>query len=98
MGTTAPLAPPLPSGERSARPCAPGEGEWVHRDIGAPSPHPSPRRGEGADRARPRQLRWSLGVIGFTFLFIIVAAAAWIVSLGRAPIGEGLEFSTLVVD
>jgi penicillin-binding protein 1C len=58
-------------------------------------------RGEGADRARPRcwrRLRWSLAGVGLAFLLTIGIATVWIISLGRAPIGEGLDFSTLVVD
>jgi penicillin-binding protein 1C len=43
-------------------------------------------------------LRWTLAAVGFTLLIAVAIVTAWIVSLGRAPIGEGLEFSTLVVD
>ena len=98
-GSTSPQAPPLPGGERSDRVSDPGEGvPDFRRDFDPPSPQPSPQRGEGAGRAWPRRLRWSLAAVGLTLLVAVGIAAAWIVSLGRAPIGEGLDFSTLVVD
>src|SRR5215211_191343 len=46
----APLAPPLPGGERSARSCASGERDRTYREDH--TPQPSPRWGEGARRVR----------------------------------------------
>ncbi len=54
---------------------------------------------EGGNRPRlVRRLRWSLAALLLVFVATLGLFAAWVVSLGRAPIGEGLAFSTLVVD
>src|SRR3954471_2403538 len=58
-------------------------------------PCPSPSRGEGA---LWRRLRLSLAVCCVALFSTCAIAISWIVSLGPAPIGEGLSFSTLVVD
>jgi tripartite-type tricarboxylate transporter receptor subunit TctC len=47
-----PLAPPLPSGERSDREAIRVRGDRACREIPSPSPQPSPRWGEGARRVR----------------------------------------------
>jgi len=50
-----------------------------------------------SDRGRLR-LRTLLAVIAALLFVICSAAAVWIVSLGPAPVGEGLAFSTEVLD
>jgi penicillin-binding protein 1C len=60
----------------------------------------SPLAGE-ADRPRRRRGRGlKIAALGLsaTALFLFGIAAAWIVSLGPAPLGEGLDYSSLVVD
>src|SRR5262245_42332861 len=49
---TGPLAPPLPSGERSDRAAIRVRRCRTHREILSPSPQPSPRWREGARRVR----------------------------------------------
>ncbi len=53
-----------------------------------------------ARRLRSPRGLWSLGLIGVAgaMLSFVIAFALWIVSLGPPPLGEGLAFSTLVVD
>jgi penicillin-binding protein 1C len=45
-----------------------------------------------------RWLRWSLVVFAFAIVVAIAAADLWIASLGPAPLGAELDYSTLVVD
>src|ERR1700736_4326382 len=45
--------------------------------------------------ARLRRIGWRAGIAAMVTL---AAASLWIASLGRVPLGEGLEFSTTVVD
>jgi penicillin-binding protein 1C len=40
----------------------------------------------------------SLAALAIVVVAVVVAAVRWIVALGPAPVGEGLAFSTLVVD
>ena len=58
--------------------------------------------GSGQARSRLGPVRRGLRICVITASFGIVAAVAgaacWVVSLGPAPVGEGLAFSTLVVD
>jgi penicillin-binding protein 1C len=50
-------------------------------------------------RLRPRRwLRASLAAASIAIVAVGSAAAAWIASLGPPPLGQGLTFSTLVVD
>src|SRR5262245_30684696 len=95
MSTAVPHPSPLPSGERSTAK-RPGEGAMAM--LNSPSPHPSPRRGEGAGRVRPRGMRPGLAVMLLVVVAVLVGEAAWIAALGPAPTGEGIEYSTLVVD
>src|SRR6516225_2592122 len=55
---------------------------------------------EGARGAKsPRRwLRLSLAAVTVAIVSVLSAGAWWIASLGPAPLGEGLAFSTLVVD
>src|SRR5262249_20331926 len=94
------LSSPLPSGERSDRSCDPGEGGSevpYHERLDPLTPTLSPPgRGSG-----PRMRRGLRFVSAFLLLALLVASgafAAWVHSLGPAPLGEGLPFSTLVVD
>ena len=70
-----------------------GRGEGLLRRVMTRGGAPSPRPGRGS------RLLWRLT---FSLLcvsaFVAVAFAFWITSLGPAPLGEGLPFSTLVVD
>src|SRR5262252_8699583 len=54
----------------------------------------------GAGRAkRPRRWLWfGLAAVVIATVSVLSAGAWWIASLGPAPLGEGLAFSTLVVD
>jgi penicillin-binding protein 1C len=53
----------------------------------------------GADRSRWSQyLCWSLVAVLIATGSLLAAGAWWISSLGPTPLGEGLAFSTLVVD
>ena len=47
---------------------------------------------------RRRWVRISTSGIAASALLFLVIAAAWIVSLGPAPLGDGLDYSTQVVD
>src|SRR4051812_36158000 len=60
-----------------------------------PPPCPSPSRGEGT---LWRRLRLSLAVCCVALFSTCAIAISWIFSLGPAPLGKGLSFSTLVVD
>jgi penicillin-binding protein 1C len=55
-------------------------------------------RGEGNRPRLLRRLRWSLVAVSIVIISALSTAAWWISSLGPAPLGEGLAFSTLVVD
>ena len=53
------------------------------------------------DDLRPRPRRWlrpSLAAASIAIVAVGSAAAGWIASLGPPPLGQGLTFSTLVVD
>jgi penicillin-binding protein 1C len=86
---------------RSLPPCGGGLGRGEARlSLPAPlshDPHPQPlpTRGRGALR---RRLSASLAVVTIAIIAALWAGASWIASLGPAPLGEGLAFSTLVVD
>src|SRR4029077_12395390 len=58
-------------------------------------PDTPPQVGEGT---RWHGLRQIVGGAGVTAVALGALAAAWIASLGSAPTGEDLEFSTVVVD
>src|SRR5215831_15256408 len=58
---------------------------------------PCPRGREGPPRLR-RWLRMGLLAASTAIIAVVSAGACWISSLGPAPLGEGLAFSTLVVD
>jgi penicillin-binding protein 1C len=45
-----------------------------------------------------RSMRATIGAAAIIVLIVVGAFSAWIYSLGPAPLGEGLQFSTLVVD
>src|SRR5262245_10693234 len=49
-------------------------------------------------RSWARRLRFGLAAVALTSIAALSAVAWWIASLGPAPLGEGLAFSTLVVD
>jgi penicillin-binding protein 1C len=89
---------PLPSGERSARVSAPGEGAVQSSIDQPPSPYPSPQRGEGTRRSLRQRLRFPLAIAAASIVIASAAFAAWVVSLGPVPLGENLEFSTVVID
>jgi penicillin-binding protein 1C len=76
----------------------------VDPDFAAQAPlSPLPASGERGSR-RPglfkyaRRLRIGLSTTLAVALCLLTVSAAWIVSLGPAPLGEGLDYSTLVVD
>src|SRR5262249_28112587 len=52
----------------------------------------------GGARSRRRGLRLTLGALGLFCVACIAAFAAWVIPLGPAPTGAGLDYSTLVVD
>jgi penicillin-binding protein 1C len=54
--------------------------------------------GAASSRLRRRWLRSSLIAVAIAAVAMLSAAAWWVTSLGPAPLGEGLAFSTLVVD
>jgi penicillin-binding protein 1C len=56
-----------------------------------------PHKGGGNRPNSRRILRWSLWT-GVAVLCALITVGIWVISLGPAPIGEGLEFSTQVVD
>ncbi len=98
---------PLPSGERSARESAPGEGASPNRpaEEGPPSLTLSFKGGGNALSVgrgnRPRlwrRLRRPFAVAASIAVLGIAAFATWVVSLGPVPLGENLQFSTVVVD
>jgi penicillin-binding protein 1C len=66
--------------------------------------HDAPSRRDGAclspatGRALRRWLRLGLVAMAVAIVSAIVGAGWWIVSLGPAPLGQGLSYSTLVVD
>src|SRR5215208_4418976 len=43
-------------------------------------------------------LRLSFAIASIAFVGAVIATSWWIASLGPAPLGEGLSFSTVVVD
>ena len=93
-------ASPLPSGERSARISAPGEGVLAElaRTDGSPSPQPYRPRGEGAGRSSWHRLRVAAMLAGVAATLVVVIFATWVYSLGPVPLGENTEFSTAVID
>src|SRR5215471_12056749 len=71
--------------------------------IGVRQTPPPPQAGEGKVVRSVTVRRWALHLAATAGLASAVLAAAgavtlWIISLGPAPLGEGLEFSTTVVD
>ena len=66
-------------------------------DLSPLTPSLSPP-GRGTPSRSRRWLRASLTTIFLAAVAAIAAGACWIASLGPAPLGEGLAFSTLVVD
>ena len=90
---TSPLA-----GEVGAS-CAPGGGSPTDGPCDcAPPSLTLPRKGGGDVPSPRRWLRTSLIASLLVIACAVAAGACWIASLGPAPIGEGLAFSTLVVD
>jgi penicillin-binding protein 1C len=61
------------------------------------SPPDLPLSGGGKETSR-RGWRHAAIALSFVVVALLTASTAWIVSLGPAPLGEGLGFSTLVVD
>ena len=61
----------------------------------SPLPDPPPHAAEGTQRRGLHKIVVGAGVTAVT---LGALAAVWIVSLGSAPTGEDLEFSTVVVD
>src|SRR5712672_1104525 len=55
------------------------------------------RRSSRSERRRGRSMRATASLL-IVAVSLVTAAAAWIVSLGPPPLGEGLTFSTLVLD
>jgi penicillin-binding protein 1C len=53
--------------------------------------------GRGNTRGR-RRFQVNVALAGVSLVSLIAVATVWIVSLGPAPRGEGLEYSTVVVD
>jgi penicillin-binding protein 1C len=60
-----------------------------------PLPVPPPQAREGTRRHRLRHVLVGAGVTAVT---LVALAALWVFSLGPAPTGEDLEFSTVVLD
>src|SRR5262245_488996 len=52
----------------------------------------------GGQKSPRRWLWFSLAAVMIATVSVLSAGAGWIASLGPAPLGEGLAFSTLVVD
>src|SRR5579862_191856 len=91
-----------------------GEGASPRAQTRGESPSPgaqeradlSPRAGRGGDRGTSRDSKGAIrarrrrfALIGLlTVVALFFGAGAWIVSLGPPPLGEGLAYSTLVVD
>ncbi|MEA3026475.1 MAG: penicillin-binding protein, partial [Alphaproteobacteria bacterium] len=57
-----------------------------------------PRLGRGSQSRLWPRLRSAAMAMGFASLCLLPVGAWWIASLGPAPLGEGLSYSTLVVD
>jgi penicillin-binding protein 1C len=75
-------------------------GGWCGESTQPPSP-PSltlPHKGGGNAPSLRRWLRWSLIASSLAIVSVVAAADLWIASLGPASLGEGLAYSTLVVD
>src|SRR5262249_49282815 len=78
----------------------PGEGVTGSPTVCDPNPltRPPPPPGRGSPPSLRRRLRLSLAALSIVTVALAAAAAWWIVALGPTPVGEGLAFSTLVVD
>src|SRR5262249_37101324 len=70
----------------------------LHRHIAGPPPLTPPHKGEGNRSCLRRWLRFSLIFTSIAIVSTLSVGIWWISSLGPAPLGEGLAFSTLVVD
>jgi penicillin-binding protein 1C len=90
------LTSPRVRGEVDARSAA-GEGAFPRSECLEGPPTPTLPH-EGGGRRLRRGLRATLIAGGLGIVCLLIAAAGWIVSLGPAPLGEGLAYSTLVVD
>jgi len=62
-----------------------------------PHPNPPPFRGRERPRLRRGLRTAAIGIVA-TVTLVAVAFASWVHSLGPTPLGESLEFSTVVVD
>ena len=87
----------------------PGEGESRAAESLARAPHPDPlpargerEKKENGEREKKRSgvriAGFAAGGAAILTIAAAVAGAAWINSLGPVPLGEGLEFSTEVLD
>src|SRR5215470_7512140 len=65
------------------------------QSASTPLPFPPPQGGRERRGMRLRKITLALAALS---LVACLALAAWILSLGPAPRGEGLAYSTLVVD
>src|SRR5258705_9602281 len=54
--------------------------------------------GRGGPPSLRRVLRITLTVASLLVVSTLITVSWWIASLGPAPVGEGLDYSTLVVD
>src|SRR5581483_3601547 len=87
----------------SPPPCGEGLGVGVGSDAQACPREPLPSialpRKSGGDRLNAwRQVRRAASVAALACIALTITFAAWVYALGPAPLGEGMEFSTVVVD
>ncbi len=75
-----------------------GRGVAANTVSASPPSLALPRKGGGNRPSSRRGLRIALVTASLIIVAFLGGAAAWISSLGPAPLGEGLAFSTLVVD
>src|SRR5262249_19073899 len=99
-------SPPSPGGGGAGAGGERGGGERIYRDPRAPSPHPSPRRGEGAGRVRrgyvPKRDRASMlnrTIAGLSLAAALLASpagAAETVTIGTVGQGSATNWPTYI--
>src|SRR5215207_3638671 len=90
------ITSPRLRGEVDARSAA-GEGGSPHDVLAESPPHPDPLPAGGERETSRHRRRVSFAAI-VLLSAVAAAGATWIHSLGPVPLGQGLEFSTVVVD
>ena len=91
-------APSARSRASSTRYGAPGGGYSLASDSQPPPSLTLPLKGGGNRTSVRRGWRTALAIVCSLFVSAALGGAWWVVSLGPAPLGAGLEYSTLVVD